>query len=584
MMFSPVHNNPEELGEQHGARGTARGTLRVAMLHSRCVLRTLAATCIAYATLSAVEALVLSLDGLTIEEWVDHLQADLHPASVADTFANAYYRPAPAPLPRVASLPTQGLEILAHDLASTLSSSSSLAEPSVNEPLPPASRNIASPAAPTAMLTAPRWKYVRQPSAVVTGGVRATTWQHPPRWRGASMSAMLRYVVEQNASTASLARGSRSQLKQPSSRFEGHQSPAERVRALLHGCPAGQPLHCGFLAPSSFGQVRPALQVASRGCRLAVVPAIFGCKDRLQQPAKQPPALKGCFFAFVDADTMLCLRSSITVVGAGAMVGTSAPTNVGQSQDSRSPPQVDSPAAASPHRALDAFVGVWRLVPLESDELPFGPDRRRNSRVPKLLLHRLFPDALFGLWVDGKLRLHIDPLVAVQRFLVDSGAVFAAPQNLRRDTIDQEYEWIVDKLCRMRQTHCVEVHAQWRQYLQEQAVHAGWEGTTQCIEGALLLADLRSSAACCLLCNWFNEYALFSERYQLSFSYVQYAMGLTRNASMVATTNGSPPPPLLNLLPRQVHWSVNMHADTREKYSSANPFEIARHVGHAKKF
>ena len=234
MMFSPVHNNannPEELGEQHGARGTARGTLRVAMLHSRCVLRTLAATCIAYATLSAVEALVLSLDGLTIEEWVDHLQADLHPASVADTFANAYYRPAPAPLPRVASLPTQGLEILAHDLASTLSSSSSLAEPSVNEPLPPASRNIASPAAPTAMLTAPRWKYVRQPSAGCARAARG--------WAGLSARprvriAAARRIVERHSGGSVKWRG------QGTGQLEGWRQGAGQLEGWRQGGHPGQ--------------------------------------------------------------------------------------------------------------------------------------------------------------------------------------------------------------------------------------------------------------------------------------------------------------------------------------------------------
>ena len=36
--------------------------------------------------------------------------------------------------------------------------------------------------------------------------------------------------------------------------------------------------------------------------------------------------------------------------------------------------------------------------------LPFS-SLRRNSRVPKMLPHRLFPNASFALWVDGKLQV-----------------------------------------------------------------------------------------------------------------------------------------------------------------------------------
>ena len=54
---------------------------------------------------------------------------------------------------------------------------------------------------------------------------------------------------------------------------------------------------------------------------------------------------------------------------------------------------------------------------------------------------------------------------------------------------------------------CSDVEAQWRTYQHEQRARVGWEQYTDCIEGALLLADLRSPATQCLLCNWFNEYS-----------------------------------------------------------------------------
>eukprot|EP00966_Prymnesium_polylepis_P256816 5932334-Prymnesium_polylepis.1 len=85
----------------------------------------------------------------------------------------------------------------------------------------------------------------------------------------------------------------------------------------------------------------------------------------------------------------------------------------------------------------------------------------------------------------------------------------------------------------------------------------------------------------------------FSERDQLSFAYVSFAMGLTPpsvadvGASLVDAkqpdANASALAPLVHLLPRRVHWSVNVRADTRVRYNSSNPFEIARRVGHARR-
>jgi hypothetical protein len=171
-------------------------------------------------------------------------------------------------------------------------------------------------------------------------------------------------------------------------------------------------------------------------------------------------------------------------------------------------------------------------------DLPLGT-ARRNSRVPKLLPHRLFPRVNFSVWVDGKLQLFIDPLLALRRFLVEPRAVFAAPRNLRRDTIDDEHEWIDKKLCGRKPPACAAAAtAQWRSYQAAQAARPGWERHTHCIEGALLLVDLRSAAAQCLLCAWFNEWAAGSERDQLAFSYVHYALGLaTASATSAAATS-----------------------------------------------
>ncbi|KAF6136126.1 hypothetical protein GIB67_043278 [Kingdonia uniflora] len=58
-------------------------------------------------------------------------------------------------------------------------------------------------------------------------------------------------------------------------------------------------------------------------------------------------------------------------------------------------------------------VGIWRVVIVRN--LPYK-DARRNGKVPKLLLHRIFPNARYSIWIDRKLEL----IVALIRFLGDS--------------------------------------------------------------------------------------------------------------------------------------------------------------------
>lgn len=38
------------------------------------------------------------------------------------------------------------------------------------------------------------------------------------------------------------------------------------------------------------------------------------------------------------------------------------------------------------------------------------------SQIPKLLVHRMFPNARFSLWIDGKLELVVDPYQILERY------------------------------------------------------------------------------------------------------------------------------------------------------------------------
>ena len=230
-------------------------------------------------------------------------------------------------------------------------------------------------------------------------------------------------------------------------------------------------------------------------------------------------------------------------------------------------------------------VGQWQLLTL-TPPLAYA-SARRNSRVPKLLPFRLFRLANYSLWLDGKLRLRVDPMHLVRRYLHAPNAVIAAARNLRRDHIDQERAWIRRSLCDDARkgklssiSSCDEVDEQWRFYLREQSElqalqarqagqhalplpmplpaaasavggavggAAAWVESTTCAEGAMLLVRLRSPAAQCLLCAWFSEWDRFAERDQLALSYVLHAMRVQR------TDGGGDG---VHLWPRSEHWNA----------------------------
>ncbi|CAJ2677421.1 unnamed protein product [Trifolium pratense] len=59
------------------------------------------------------------------------------------------------------------------------------------------------------------------------------------------------------------------------------------------------------------------------------------------------------------------------------------------------------------------WVGIWRLVLLKNQ--PYD-EPRRNGKVPKIITHRLFPQAHYSIWIDGKMELVVDPLLILERY------------------------------------------------------------------------------------------------------------------------------------------------------------------------
>ncbi|MBA0688124.1 hypothetical protein Goari_005929, partial [Gossypium aridum] len=81
------------------------------------------------------------------------------------------------------------------------------------------------------------------------------------------------------------------------------------------------------------------------------------------------------------------------------------------------------------------WVGLWRLIPLKHQ--PYD-EPRRNGKVPKILTHRLFPQAQYSIWIDGKMELIVDPLLILERYLWRDKHNYAIAQHKHHRSIYEE--------------------------------------------------------------------------------------------------------------------------------------------------
>ena len=102
---------------------------------------------------------------------------------------------------------------------------------------------------------------------------------------------------------------------------------------------------------------------------------------------------------------------------------------------------------------------------------------------------------------------------------------------------------------------CSRLHSQWVQYQEDMQGRLGWEQEALLLEGALLILDLRHGEMSCFLCNWFNEYSRYSERDQLSFSYVYWHHRHRLK---------------FHFIPRRLHWSVKISKDTAQCFDGTD--------------
>ncbi|KAL7142684.1 hypothetical protein ABFS83_08G140200 [Erythranthe nasuta] len=246
-------------------------------------------------------------------------------------------------------------------------------------------------------------------------------------------------------------------------------------------------VHCGFVKGVKPGHgtgfdIDESDLLEMESCQgVVVASAVFGAFDLIRQPKNISEYSKRnvCFHMFVDEETEGFLRNS-------SLVGS------------------------------DNKVGLWRIIVVRN--LPYS-DPRRNGKVPKLLLHRLFPKTRYSLWVDAKLELVVDPIQILERFLWRKNASFAISRHYKRFDVFVEAE--ANKAAAKYDNASIDFQIDF--YKNEGLTPYSVEKlpiTSDVPEGCVIVKE-HIPIANLFTCLWFNEVDRFTSRDQISFSTVR---------------------------------------------------------------
>lgn len=266
-------------------------------------------------------------------------------------------------------------------------------------------------------------------------------------------------------------------------------------------------VHCGFVKgcrpgyKTGFDIDESDLRELEQFHDVIVASAIFGNYDIIQQPRDiSKIARKNIpFYMFIDEETEVYMKNS---------------------------------------SVLDSTkrVGLWRIIVVHN--IPYT-DARRNGKVPKLLLHRLFPNVRYSVWIDGKLQLVADPYQILERFLWRQNATFAISRHYRRFDVFEEAE--ANKAAGKYDNATIDYQIDF--YKKEgltQYSELKLPITSDVPEGCVIIRE-HIPITNLFTCLWFNEVDRFTSRDQLSFSTVR------------------------DKIMTKVDWSINMFMDCERR-------------------
>nr|GMD06513.1 uncharacterized protein LOC109188594 [Ipomoea batatas] len=169
---------------------------------------------------------------------------------------------------------------------------------------------------------------------------------------------------------------------------------ARRRFSYFHHRDHRKAIPCGFF---KHFPIRDSDRIAMEKCTgVVVVSAAFNDHDKIRQPkglGSETPKMV-CFFMFVDDVTMNSLHYHNLV---------------------------------SRKEATERRVGVWRLVEVRKESL--YQNAAMNGVIPKFLVHRLFSNSKFSVWIDAKVQLVVDPLLLVHSLVIKENVDMAISRH-----------------------------------------------------------------------------------------------------------------------------------------------------------
>ncbi|KAL0365694.1 UNVERIFIED_CONTAM: hypothetical protein Sangu_0667000 [Sesamum angustifolium] len=286
----------------------------------------------------------------------------------------------------------------------------------------------------------------------------------------------LSYIVEDNI----LTNGSES-----SPLFGGHQNWQQREESFK--IKPTMKVHCGFMQGGGDEMDAKDVEYVKR-CRFVVATGIFDAYDLPHQPSNISKRSKNlfCFLMVVDEVSFYFIKNNVTV----------RENNDG-----------------------GQWVGIWRLILLKQQ--PYD-EPRRNGKVPKILTHRLFPQAQYSIWIDGKMELILDPLLLLERYLWRGKHTFAIAQHKHHRNIYEEAD--ANKRRKRYARPLIDLHMKIYRYEGLEPWSRHKSTLSDVPEGAIIIRE-HTALNNLFSCLWFNEVNLFTPRDQLSFGYVVHRLG-----------------------------------------------------------
>ncbi|CAH2070401.1 unnamed protein product [Thlaspi arvense] len=271
--------------------------------------------------------------------------------------------------------------------------------------------------------------------------------------------------------------------------FTGNQTFAERENSFKVSETVS--VHCGFFNVNGGFRISDEDNKFMQSCQVVVSTCAFGGGDNLYEPIGMSKAStqKVCYVAFWDEVTLA------TQEGEGHKVGE------------------------------DGYIGKWRIVVVK--DLPFM-DQRLNGKIPKMLAHRLFPEAKYSIWVDSKSQFRRDPLGVLDALLWRTNSVLAISEHGARSSVYDEAKAVVKK----HKATPEEVEVQINQYRHDKLPEDKRFNGKKALSEASVIVREHTPLTNLFMCLWFNEVVRYTSRDQLSFPYVFWRLKVLKNVNM----------------------------------------------------